>query len=164
MENKLSSNPDYHPIMQADRIIRQFKCPLAWIKLSRVTPCSNFVFSRGGNPAWGVVDPDAGISPCVNRMGKQAYQAHFDGNIYQWEHICWVSIIGRVPSMVIMLHVSDRGPDSGQIPPGHDVPQSNPVISPIHKNTERRLAISEEMHTQVCLINDLCWIWLCYHI
>ena len=26
----------------------------------------------------------------------------------------------REPNMVIMLHVSDRGPDSGQIPPGHE--------------------------------------------
>ena len=36
------SNPSIHPS------ICQFKCPLAWIKLSWVTPCSDFVFSRGG--------------------------------------------------------------------------------------------------------------------
>ena len=65
------------------------------------------------------MDPDAGISPCANIMYKHSYQAHFDGTICQCEHICQVSIISRVPSIVVMLHVSDRGLDSGQIPPGH---------------------------------------------
>ena len=57
---------------------------------SQVTPCSILVFLWGGKPAWGCIDPDAGISPCANRMGKHTYQAHFDGKIYQLEHICYM--------------------------------------------------------------------------
>ena len=37
----------------------------------------------GGGGGEGGIDPDAGISPCANRMGKHAFQAHFDGKIYQ---------------------------------------------------------------------------------
>ena len=36
-----------------------------------------------GGQREGCIDPDVGISPCANRMGKHAFQAHFDGNIYQ---------------------------------------------------------------------------------
>ena len=74
-------------------------------RLDQIEPghsCSNFVFSWGGSQREGCIDLDEGISPCANRMRKHAYQAHFDGKIYQWEHICLVSIISRVPSMVVM--------------------------------------------------------------
>ena len=50
----------------------------------------------------GYTGPDAGIWPYANRMEKHAYQGHFDGKIYKWKHTCWVSIVSRVPSMVIM--------------------------------------------------------------
>ena len=49
---------------------------------------SIFVFSWGGSQREGCTDPDTGISPCANRMGKHAYQKHIDGKIYQWKHIC----------------------------------------------------------------------------
>ena len=37
-------------------------------------------------------------------------------------YLLGVSIIRRVHSKVIMLHISDRGPDSGQYPPGYECP------------------------------------------
>ena len=40
--------------------------------------------------------------------------------------------------MVVLLHVSDRGPDSGQIPPGHDCPtkQYGPKQEAFHEKTK----------------------------
>ena len=52
---------------------------------SRVTP-DQFCFlggGGGGGKREGCIDPDAGISPCANRMGKHAFQTHFDRQIYQ---------------------------------------------------------------------------------
>ena len=40
----------------------------------------------GGGQREGYIDPDAGISPCANRMGKHAYQAHFDDIFEPWRH------------------------------------------------------------------------------
>ena len=68
--------------------MRQFKCPLAQMPPhlvqveSRVTPVRFCFLARGGQREE-CIDPDAEISPCANRMGKHAFQAHFDGNIYQ---------------------------------------------------------------------------------
>ena len=66
----------------------QFKCPLAWFKWRAGYPLFDFVFREGGSQCEGGIDPDARISPCANRMGKHAFQTHFDGKIYQWKHIC----------------------------------------------------------------------------
>ena len=61
--------------------MRQFKVE------SRVRhPCSIlFSRSRGGGSGSQreCIDPDVGISPCANRMEKHAFQADFDGKIYQ---------------------------------------------------------------------------------
>ena len=43
------------------------------------------------------------------------------GQVYRYKHICNVSIISMVPSKVVMLRVSDRGPDKGQTPQGHEM-------------------------------------------
>ena len=51
----------------------QFKCLLAWCKRTAGSPLFDFVFSRGGGQREGCIDPDTGISPCANRMGKQWY-------------------------------------------------------------------------------------------
>ena len=53
---------------------------------NRVTTV-RYCFLTRGSQREGCIDPDAGISPCANRMGKHAFQAHFDGkyiskNIY----------------------------------------------------------------------------------
>ena len=83
VEIKLSGNPVFLLPNNAGRPTRQFKCPLAWFKWRAGSPPVRFLFSREG-----CIDPDAGISPCANRMGKQVFQEHFDETIYQWEHIC----------------------------------------------------------------------------
>ena len=80
MEIKLSSNPDYHPIMQPDPYVSS-NTPSLGSSRDPGHPCSNFVIPRGGKPAWGVHRPWCRDLPCANRMGKHAYQAHFDGKI-----------------------------------------------------------------------------------
>ena len=73
--------------------------------------------------------------------------------IYQWEHICWASIISRVPSMVVMLHVSDRarfGANTFRTRMSHE---SNPSISRIHWNIERHT-----LHTIVSWPNPKQWV------
>ena len=71
------------PPNNAGRHMRQFKCPLTWLKWRAGSPPVRFLFSRaGGSQREGCTDPDAGISPCANIIGKHAYQAHFDGKIY----------------------------------------------------------------------------------
>ena len=161
MEIELSGNPDYHPIMQADPCVSS-KAPSLGSSGEPGHPLFDFVFSWGGSQREGCIVPDAGISPCANTMAKHAFQAHFDGKIYQWEHICLVSIISRISRMVVMVHVSNRsgggggGADSGQISPGHqdtNVPRSNPAISQIHKNIERHTA-----HTIVSWLNPKQWV------
>ena len=49
--------------------MRQFKCPLAWFEWRAGSPISVF-FREGGVSMRGGIDPDAGISPCANRMGE----------------------------------------------------------------------------------------------
>ena len=79
-ENNLSSNPDYHPIMRADPCVSSNTPRLVQVE-SWVTPVR---FSReGGGQRDGCTNPDTWISPYANRMGKQAFQAHFGGQIYQ---------------------------------------------------------------------------------
>ena len=56
-----------------------------------------FVFWCEGEPAWGGINPDAGTSPCPNRMGKQAFQTHFDGK-YDFHKI---SIFDDDPILVL---------------------------------------------------------------
>ena len=46
-------------------------------------PCSILFSREGGSQCEGCIDPDAGISRCADRMAKHAFQAHFDGKIYQ---------------------------------------------------------------------------------
>ena len=40
-----------------------------------------------GSIEQGCIDPDAAISPCANRMGKHAYQAHFKIYLDSFEKI-----------------------------------------------------------------------------
>ena len=57
------------PPNNAGRPMRQFKCPLTWRRAG--SPPVRFLFSReGGIQCEGCTDPDTGISPCANRMGK----------------------------------------------------------------------------------------------
>ena len=68
------------PPNNAGRPMRQFKCPLTWLKWRAGSPPVRFLFSReGGSQCEGCTDPDTGISPCANRMGKHAHQTHIDG-------------------------------------------------------------------------------------
>ena len=95
-EIKLSGNPDYQPIMQADPCISS-NAPSLGLSgelgpRGRVTPCSILFSHEGGSQ--GCTDPDTGISPCASRMGKHAYQVHFDGKIYQWEHLITHYLLG----------------------------------------------------------------------
>ena len=86
MKIKPSSNPDYHPIMQANPCVSSNAPPRLLQMENRVTTV-RYCFLARGSQREGCIDPDAGISPCANRMGKHAFQAHFDGkyiskNIY----------------------------------------------------------------------------------
>ena len=68
------------PPNNAGRSMRQFKCPLTWVKWRAGSPPVRFLFSReGGSQREGCTNPDTGISPCANTMGKHAYQTHIDG-------------------------------------------------------------------------------------
>ena len=55
MEIKLSSNPDYHPIMQADPSVQMPSC-LDWVEI-RVTPVRIVFSPEGGNQREGCIDP-----------------------------------------------------------------------------------------------------------
>ena len=119
------------------------------------------LFSReGGSQRTGCKDPDTEISPCASWMGKHAYQAHFDRKIYQWEHICLVSIISRVPSMVVMLHVSDRGPDLGQMPPllYHPLINAFLIFSGECQNQPKTMWVNHLIALEKCLlsVNNAC--------
>ena len=64
--------------------MRQFKCPFAFFKWRAGSLLYDFVvvfFREGGNQCEGGIDPDAGISACANRMGKHAFQTHFDDSL-----------------------------------------------------------------------------------
>ena len=69
--------------------MRQFKCPSLGSSGELGPPCSIllFFFREGGSQREGGIDPDAGISPFANRMGKHAFQTHFDGKKYTNENI-----------------------------------------------------------------------------
>ena len=63
--------PDFHPILQADPCVSS-NAPSLGSSEALGHPLFDFVFSwrGGGGSAWGVIDPDIGISPCANRMGN----------------------------------------------------------------------------------------------
>ena len=78
-EIKISSNPDHHPLMQADPCVSS-DAPSLGSSGEPGHPLFDFVvFREGGSQREGCKDANEGISPCANRMGKHAYQAHFDG-------------------------------------------------------------------------------------
>ena len=52
------------PPNNAGRPMRQFKCPLAWLKSRNGSPTIWFFFSWGGSQREGCINSDAGISPC----------------------------------------------------------------------------------------------------
>ena len=81
------AHAQYYPIMQADPCV-SLNAPSLGASWEPGHPSSIFFLSRGGSGSQreGCIDPDAGISPCANRMEKHAFQAHFDGKIYQKEH------------------------------------------------------------------------------
>ena len=103
---KLSGNPDNNPMMQAEPCLSSNGPRLAQVE-SRVNPLFDFVFSWGGGGSQreGCTNPDAGISPCANRMGKYDYQAHFDGK-YTSENI-YPRCQSSITCMVVVLHVND---------------------------------------------------------
>ena len=78
------------PPNNAGRPVRQFKCPLAWLKWRTGSPLVRYCFLVSGDASsWGVHRPWRRDLPYnANRMGKHAYQAHFDGKIYKWKHTC----------------------------------------------------------------------------
>ena len=66
----ISSNPDYHPIMQADPCVSS-NAPSLGSSGEPDHPLYDIVFSWGGTPVHeGYTGPGAGIGPYANRMGK----------------------------------------------------------------------------------------------
>ena len=85
VEIRLSSNPDYHSIMQQTHASVQMPPRLVQVE-SWVIPvrfCFCCFFRKGESQREGGIDPDAGISHCANGMGEHLFQTHFDGKIYQ---------------------------------------------------------------------------------
>ena len=83
----ISSNPDYHPMMQADPCVSSKAPSLGskWRTGSALVPYCFLVW--GDASSWGVHSPwRRGLTIC-EQNGKH-YQAHFDGKIYKWKHTC----------------------------------------------------------------------------
>ena len=109
MEIRLSSDPDYHQIMQADACVSS-NAPSLGSSEELGHSLFDFVvvvFSWGGSQREGSINPDTGILPCANKMGKHAFQTHFDekeytnDNIYACEYI---SMMG-----LKLTHLGKRG-------------------------------------------------------
>ena len=98
-----SGNPDYHPIMQADPCVSPNAPSLG--SSGELGPLFDFVcfFPEGEASVREGIDPDAGISPALTEWGNTPSRHTPTEKIYQWKHICYVSIVSRVPSMVVML-------------------------------------------------------------
>ena len=70
----------------------------------------------------------------------QSSQTHNHRKVYCLKYICWLVIISgaHVLSEIMLLHVSDRGLDSGpKTTRIQNIPQSNSTISHIYMNVAR---------------------------
>ena len=107
MELKLSSNPDYHPIMQVDPYVSS-NAPSLGSCREPGRPLFDFCFLvRWGSQREGCIDPDTGISPCANRMAwcRQA-TSHYLSQ-------CWprsMSSYGHNELIHSLASSSGRGP------------------------------------------------------
>ena len=116
--------------------MRQLKCPLASFKWRAGSPLFDFVclfvfFSWGGSQCEGGIDPDAGISPSANRMGKHAFQTHFDGKKYTNENIynLFVTILQRILFYFIFGSSGIKG--SFRLIPMHPFDHRLHVVEPV---------------------------------
>ena len=75
-------------------------------------------------------------------MMIQPFQTRNHGKVYPRKHICEMPTISRVPCKLVMPHVNDRRPDSGQIHQHIIVPQRNHAISHVNKNKKDMMRIS----------------------
>ena len=106
---KLSGNPDYDPIMQA--------CPCIGSSGEPGHPLFDFAVLMMGKASVGGAQALTQGSRLVLTEWGNTPTRHTSTEKYTKENIyarCQSPV--RVTSMVVMLHVIDRGPDSGQIP------------------------------------------------
>ena len=152
MEIRLSGNPDNHPMVQADPCVSSNTPSLGSSgelghPLFELFEC--FFFREGGSQREGGIDPDAGISPCSNRMGKHAFQTCLSDHITE---VFYLVLVGLMNQHGTIEHVQHLFRYVG-LPRRHYMNQRYCRVDPKEQISVEFCLLCVKCHSRNCLWN-----------